>query len=366
MPINREQMICVGALGLLLLTCFFALTFSLQARSEAANELAQRRDVLSPLEARARTGIKGTAGRTTAAPAAAFLQAASAGIAAAQLQSYLSQVAGTQRATLISYGVEPAGREDSPDSVRIQTTLDISQTALQGLLYALESRTPYVFIDANATAVDEAGRGHRPNAASHVEPACAAVAGAGMMSHAWIAVGFALGSFLMIAAAVVATAEAQTKDQAQLTAPVPALISPLAEYSLDRLSATRERPLFSPNRRPPPPPAVIVATRPPPAPPPNVTVLGIIMDADEARAIVQTGGSEVRRVRIGDDIGGWKVVQIDQRLLVLSLDNRSASFTMFGSPALGSPNDAAPKAPAKHREAAPAMQAPVQQDRRGD
>jgi hypothetical protein len=33
MHINREQMICVGALGLLLLTCFFALTFSLQARS---------------------------------------------------------------------------------------------------------------------------------------------------------------------------------------------------------------------------------------------------------------------------------------------------------------------------------------------
>jgi hypothetical protein len=148
MPINREQMICVGALGLLLLTCFFALIFSLQARSEAANELAQRRDVLSRLEARARSGIKGTAGRTTAAPAAAFLQAASAGIAAAQLQSYLSQVAGTQRATLISYGVEPARREDSPDSVRIQTTLDIPQTALQGLLYALESRTPYVFIDA--------------------------------------------------------------------------------------------------------------------------------------------------------------------------------------------------------------------------
>jgi general secretion pathway protein N len=167
--------------------------------------------------------------------------------------------------------------------------------------------------------------------------------------------------------AAVAPAEAQTKDQSQLTAP--ALISPLAEYSVDRLSATRERPLFSPNRRPPPPPAVIVATRPPPAPPPNVTLLGIVMDAEDARAIVQTGGSEVRRVRIGDDIGGWKVVQIEQRLLVLSLDNRFARFTMFaspGSPTLGSPNDAAPKAPAKHREAAPAMQAPTRRDGRGD
>jgi general secretion pathway protein N len=187
-----------------------------------------------------------------------------------------------------------------------------------------------------------------------------------MMSRASIL----LVSALIAGGAAVVRAEAQTKDQAQLTAPAPALISPLAEYALDRLSATRERPLFSPNRRPPPPPAVIVATRPPPAPPPNVTVLGIVMDAEDACAIIQTGGSsEVRRVRIGDDIGGWKVVQIEQRLLVLSLDNRSVRFTMFaspGSPALGSPNDPPPKAPAKHREAAPAMQAPVQRDRRGD
>jgi general secretion pathway protein M len=150
MHINREQMICVGALGLLLLTCFLALTLSLQARSEAVNELTQRREVFSRLEARARSGINGAGARTTAAPAAALLQAASAGIAAAQLQSYLSQIAGTQRATLISYGAEPARREDSPDSIRIQATLDIPQTALQGLLYALESRTPYVFIDALA------------------------------------------------------------------------------------------------------------------------------------------------------------------------------------------------------------------------
>src|SRR5262249_59937389 len=89
--------------------------------------------------------------------------------------------------------------------------------------------------------------------------------------------------------------------------PPPAgLASPLAVHSLDRLSATRERPLFSPSRRapaPPPPPP----PRPPPPPPepPNVTLVGIVMDAGEARAIVQSGPkNEVRRVRTGDDIGG--------------------------------------------------------------
>ena len=52
--------------------------------------------------------------------------------------------------------------------------------------------------------------------------------------------------------------------------------------------------------------------------------------ADEARAVVGVGtGEKTRRVRIGDDIGGWKVTQIEERQLVLSLDDRSATFTLF-------------------------------------
>ena len=43
--------------------------------------------------------------------------------------------------------------------------------------------------------------------------------------------------------------------------------SPLAAQALDRLSATRERPLFSPTRRPPPPPPAVVAA---PEPPPQI------------------------------------------------------------------------------------------------
>jgi hypothetical protein len=42
--------------------------------------------------------------------------------------------------------------------------------------------------------------------------------------------------------------------------------------------------------------------------------------------------NEIRRVRIGDDVGGWKVAQIEGRRLVLSLDSRLAIFTMFGRP----------------------------------
>ncbi len=118
--------------------------------------------------------------------------------------------------------------------------------------------------------------------------------------------------------------------------------SPLAAQPLDRLSATRERPLFSPTRRPPPPPPpVVAAPEPPPLPPPppDVALFGIVMDGDEAHAVVRAGPAEkIMRVRIGDDIGGWKVAQIEGRRLVLSLDDRIATFMMFvGNSANGAP-----------------------------
>jgi general secretion pathway protein N len=110
--------------------------------------------------------------------------------------------------------------------------------------------------------------------------------------------------------------------------------NPLEAQPLDRLSATRERPLFSPTRRPTPPP-------PPPPPeaapvavvpqPPNVQLFGIVMDDEGARAIIRAGTEKVDRVQIGDDIGGWKVSQIEGRRLVLSLDGRFATFTLFSN-----------------------------------
>ncbi len=124
-------------------------------------------------------------------------------------------------------------------------------------------------------------------------------------------------------------AHAQASEQT-----VGTLANPLEVQPLDRLSATRERPLFSPTRRPTPPP-------PPPPPeaapvavvpqPPNVQLFGIVMDDQGARAIVRAGSEKVDRVQIGDDIGGWTVSQIEGRRLVLSLDGRFATFTLFSN-----------------------------------
>ena len=87
------------------------------------------------------------------------------------------------------------------------------------------------------------------------------------------------------------------------------------------------------------------------------------MDAEEARAIVQIApANTIRRVRIGDDIGGWQVAQIEQRRLVLSLENRLATFTMFSKS--GNP---APQLADTQRRAgsAPVLQTPDKRDRRG-
>jgi general secretion pathway protein N len=63
-------------------------------------------------------------------------------------------------------------------------------------------------------------------------------------------------------------ADAPAPAEAQLRAPSE---NPLAAQPLDHWSATRDRPLFSPTRRPPPPPPPPVAERiePPPEIPPR-------------------------------------------------------------------------------------------------
>ncbi len=139
-----------------------------------------------------------------------------------------------------------------------------------------------------------------------------------------------IGSALVLRAALLAAEPAAPAESQTDSA---ALSNPLAARPLDLLSATRDRPLFAPSRRPPPPPAppvvrsVEVAA---PVPAPSVLLLGIVAEASGARAMVRTDGSEkVVRARVGDEIGGWTVTQIEPRRLFLSKDDRSVSFSLF-------------------------------------
>lgn len=174
-----------------------------------------------------------------------------------------------------------------------------------------------------------------------------------------------LWSVVMLGAAAPALAQDQ---------PAAAPANPVAAQALDKLSTTLDHPLFSPTRRPPAPPPPPVAQvpppPPPPPPPPNLVLFGVVMDGEGARAVVRTGADKkLLRAQIGDDIEGWKVSQIEGRKVVLSLDGRFATFTLFsddraksdaaGAPAQGSePNSSQRQIQAQQTPPQPASPQP--------
>jgi general secretion pathway protein M len=146
--LNRGQAMAVAALCLLLIACASSLALTLAIRSDAVAELSDRQDVLTRLEARARSRPESHGqSRAGAAPLGAFLDAATPGLAGAELQAYIARLA-DQHAALVSFGTQPSGGQDAADVVRIDASLDISMRALQVLLYQLESGTPYVFVES--------------------------------------------------------------------------------------------------------------------------------------------------------------------------------------------------------------------------
>src|SRR4051794_37329634 len=96
-----------------------------------------------------------------------------------------------------------------------------------------------------------------------------------------------------LALALGGEAQGQTVPEASSQA-----VNPVASVSLSTLTATRERPLFSPTRRPPvkpevsspapPPPVVVAAAEPPTAPP--FTLLGTVIGSTDRIAILMIAG----------------------------------------------------------------------------
>ncbi|WP_315767334.1 hypothetical protein [Bradyrhizobium sp. SZCCHNR2012] len=114
-----------------------------------------------------------------------------------------------------------------------------------------------------------------------------------------------------------------------------AIHNPVELQPLQQLTATHQRPLFSPSRRPPPKVATPVVARQEAAPPPSLVVLGIVSENGEGRAMIRAAdrrpADKVVRVRTGDDIGGWKVDKVEPRRIVLTQGERSVDFVLFGA-----------------------------------
>ena len=162
--LDREQMIAIAALFIVLIGSATAPVLSFKARSDALQALADERDMLRRFQlAHRHAGGKAEAREHIhPAPARAFLRAQTPGLASAQLEAYLSQVALAQQASVLSSSVRQAHTSDARDMVRIQATLKINYAALQGLLFKLETGTPYVFVDSMTLQTAEATPRYMP------------------------------------------------------------------------------------------------------------------------------------------------------------------------------------------------------------
>jgi hypothetical protein len=111
--------------------------------------------------------------------------------------------------------------------------------------------------------------------------------------------------------------------------------NPLWALPLKELSATRDRPIFSPLRRPPPPPgpafvapvAIQQPAKPPEPEKPAVSLLGTVIgtsDEDRIGVFLETGTQNVVRLRLGEDHQGWVLRLINARNVTMVKDREQA------------------------------------------
>jgi general secretion pathway protein N len=109
--------------------------------------------------------------------------------------------------------------------------------------------------------------------------------------------------------------------------------NPLWGIPLKTLSATRERPIFLPSRRPPAPAvaaAPIQPPKPPPPPPaeperPALRLLGIVTGTTDGFAIfVSDTTRDIIRLKTGEGHEGWILRSVKPREAILEKNRRSA------------------------------------------
>jgi hypothetical protein len=148
--LSRKRSLALLALGGLLVVGVIPPILALHARSDAAETLSDARAQLDRLLVAERRGAAKANGPTQLgeAPADAFLDAQTPGLATAQLEAHVSKVAASLRASLVSSSAQQPDRSDGPDMIRVQANVELDYEALPALLYRLESGEPYVFVES--------------------------------------------------------------------------------------------------------------------------------------------------------------------------------------------------------------------------
>jgi hypothetical protein len=136
--------------------------------------------------------------------------------------------------------------------------------------------------------------------------------------------------------------------------------NPLWAIPLSALAATRNRPLFTPSRRPPAPivantpaPAPVRPPPPPPAAPshPNLVLVGTVAgDNDSMAVFIDNATRDAVRLRTGEGHAGWVLQSVDRRTATLQKGSQSETLEL---PKPG----AAPSAPGSAPTPAPVITA---------
>ena len=111
--------------------------------------------------------------------------------------------------------------------------------------------------------------------------------------------------------------------------------NPLWAIPLTQLSGTRDRPIFSPSRRPAPVVADTgpVVVKPPPRKkeiqPPPLSLVGTIASDDESFGIfIDQSSKTALRLKVGEDYQGWKLLRIRGREVTMQKDQQAAVLTL--------------------------------------
>jgi hypothetical protein len=140
----------------------------------------------------------------------------------------------------------------------------------------------------------------------------------------------------------------------QVTAPPPAPAAPAAQQALSanplwamplaQFPVTRERPIFSPSRRPPPPavapvavPKVVAVPKPKEPERPQLTLVGTIASEAEGFGIfLDQSTKAVIRLKLGEEFQGWKLRSVQGRETALEKDQDIVTLVL-PRPGLGTP-----------------------------
>jgi hypothetical protein len=274
---------------------------------ELQTEYAVKAQLLDGLR---RTGAAniGKTGKPMADGAA--IVAPSETIAASTLQKQIVDRLNAAGGVVQSVQAEPAREataEGRQQRLVARLSFESSATALQHLLFALETGAPFIFVD---TLAAQPAAGGAP----------------GTRAEGRLRVTLAVSSYWKNGTA----GPGNTENAA----------SALPWLKLDDLSATRDRPIFAPDRRPPvvvsPPtePPVLAEAEPEfEAPIPIPALKGIIVQGSLTLVVLEdrtTAESIV--VRSGDRFGPWQVVAENDRSVRLAAGGEQVLLDLYALP----------------------------------